>query len=72
MKRDGEGDHGRLSEPPAGQYHHRPPAHSLQPRRVRVPQVANNNNNILYSSQREIKAVVRSHNEEYISIILSH
>ena len=32
----------------------------------------NKNNNILYSSQREIKAVVRSHNEEYISIILSH
>ena len=31
-----------------------------------------NNNNILYSSQREIKAVVRSHNEEHISIILSH
>ena len=30
------------------------------------------NNNILYSSQREIKAVVRSHNEEHISIILSH
>ena len=26
-----------------------------------------NNNNILYSSQREIKAVVRSHNEEHIS-----
>ena len=31
-----------------------------------------NNNNILYSSQREIKAVVRSHNQEHISIILSH
>ena len=31
-----------------------------------------NNNNILYSSQREIKAVVRSHNEEHVSIILSH
>ena len=32
-----------------------------------------NNKNILYSSQREIKAVVRSHNEEHhISIILSH
>ena len=29
-------------------------------------------NNILYSSLREIKAVVRSHNEEHISIILSH
>ena len=27
----------------------------------------NNNNNILYSSRREIKAVVRSHNEEHIS-----
>ena len=27
---------------------------------------------ILYSSQQEIKAVVRSHNEEHISIILSH
>ena len=26
-----------------------------------------NNNNILYSSQWEIKAVVRSHNEEHIS-----
>ena len=31
-----------------------------------------NNNNILYSSQWEIKAVVRSHNEEHISVILSH
>ena len=31
-----------------------------------------NNNNILDSSQRDIKAVVRSHNEEHISIILSH
>ena len=31
-----------------------------------------NNNNILYSSQREIKAFVRSHNEEHISIILNH
>ena len=30
------------------------------------------NNNIFYSSLREIKAVVRSHNEEHISIILSH
>ena len=30
----------------------------------------NNNNNILYSSQWEIKAVVRSHNKEHIS--LSH
>ena len=29
-------------------------------------------NNILYSSQREIKAVVRSHNEEHVSVILSH
>ena len=29
------------------------------------------NNDILYSSQREFKAVVRSHNEEHISIILS-
>ena len=28
----------------------------------------NNSNNILYSSQREIKAFVRSHNEEHISI----
>ena len=36
-----------------------------------VPQ-GDNNNNILYSSQREIKAVVRSHNEEHLSIILSH
>ena len=34
--------------------------------------VNNNNNNILYSSQREIKAVVRSHDEEHISIILNH
>ena len=34
--------------------------------------VNNNNNSILYSSQREIKAVIRSHNEEHISIILSH
>ena len=33
---------------------------------------ANNSNNILYSSQREIKAVVRSHNEEHVSIIQSH
>ena len=30
-----------------------------------------NNTNILYSSQREIKAVVRLHNEEHISMILS-
>ena len=29
-------------------------------------------NNILYSSQREIKAVIRSHNAEHISITLSH
>ena len=28
----------------------------------------NNNNNTLYSSQWEIKAVVRSHNKEHISI----
>ena len=33
---------------------------------------SNNSNNILYSSQREIKAVVRWHNEEHISIILCH
>ena len=32
----------------------------------------NNNNYNLYSSKREIKAVVRLHNEEHISIILSH
>ena len=32
----------------------------------------NNSNDILYSSQQEIKAVVRSHNEEHISIIISH
>ena len=32
----------------------------------------NNNNSILYLSQQEIKAVVRSHNEEHLSIILSH
>ena len=32
----------------------------------------NNNNDILYSSQWEIIAVVRSHNKENISIILSH
>jgi len=31
-----------------------------------------NNKNNLHSPQREIKAVVRSHNEEHISIILSH
>ena len=30
------------------------------------------NNNILYSSQWEIKAVIRSHNEEHISVIVSH
>ena len=30
------------------------------------------NNNILYSSQRKIKTVIRSHNEEHISVILSH
>ena len=29
-------------------------------------------NNILPSSQQEIKAVIRSHNEEHISICLSH
>ena len=32
----------------------------------------NNNNSIFYLSQQEIKAVVQSHNEEHISIILSH
>ena len=32
----------------------------------------NNNNDILYSSQWETEAVVRSHNEEHISIILNH
>ena len=32
----------------------------------------NNNNNILYSSQQETEAVIQSHNEEHISIILSH
>ena len=32
----------------------------------------NNNNSILHSSQREIKAAVRPHNEEHISVILSH
>ena len=33
----------------------------------RLPELHNNNsNNILYSSQQEIKAVVRSHNEEHI------
>ena len=32
----------------------------------------NNNNNILDSPQWEIKAVVRLHNKEHISIILSH
>ena len=31
----------------------------------------NNNNNILYSSQQEIKAVIRSHNGEHISVNLS-
>ena len=31
-----------------------------------------NSNTMLYSYQQEIKAVVRSHNEEYIPIILSH
>ena len=34
--------------------------------------IEGNNNNIFYSSQRETKAVVRSHNEEHISIIVSH
>ena len=29
-------------------------------------------NNMFYSSHEEIKAVVRSHNEEHISVILSH
>ena len=39
-----------------------------------APLVNNNNNynHILYSPQREIKAVVRSHNEEHSSIIRSH
>ena len=32
----------------------------------------NNNNNILDPSEWEIKAVVQSHNKEYISVILSH
>ena len=31
-----------------------------------------NNNNILYSSPQEIKTVIQLHNEEHISIILSH
>ena len=30
--------------------------------------IEDNKNNTLYSSQREIKAIVRSHNEEHISI----
>ena len=34
--------------------------------------VHNNSNNILYPSLWEIKAVVRLHNKEHISIILSH
>ena len=38
--------------------------------------IKNNNNDILYSCQqnflREIKAVVQSHNEEHLSIIISH
>ena len=42
------------------------------PTRVCFSNNNNNNNNILYSSLQEIKAVVRSHNEEHISIILSH
>ena len=49
--------------------------HLLHPDEIHVIYYAygcyNNNNNILYSSQREIKDVVRSHNEEHISIILS-
>ena len=32
----------------------------------------NNNNNIVYSSQWEIKTVIRSHNKEHISINLSY
>ena len=32
----------------------------------------NNNSHIFYSSRRDIKAVVRSHNEENLSVILSH
>ena len=31
-----------------------------------------NDNNILYSSQWEIKALIRSHNEKHISVILNH
>ena len=34
--------------------------------------IEDNKNNTLYSSQREIKAIVRSHNEEHISVILNH
>ena len=41
-------------------------------RALEAASLNNNNNNILYSSQLEIKAVIRSHNEEHISIILSH
>ena len=32
----------------------------------------NNNNHTLYSFQQEVKAVVQLHNEEHISVILSH
>ena len=39
---------------------------------LEITKCNNNNNNILYSSMREIKAVVRSYNEEHISVILSH
>ena len=35
-------------------------------------QASLNNNNILYSSQWEIKAVIQSHDEEHFSVILSH
>ena len=34
--------------------------------------IVTNNNNIFDSSQWKIKAVIRSHNEEHISVILSH
>ena len=32
----------------------------------------NNNNNILYSSQQEIKAVIRSHNREHSNSVMKH
>ena len=80
-----ESDFQEIPPPPPPRFHTRKQAHTCACARAHTRTHAHcsrahtnslylesNSNNILYSSQREIKAVVRSHNEEHISIILSH